>query len=144
MLLYYTLSIFAKYFASSVSPPSIRLSPRGSVSVKEGSLLTISCQVTGDVDPPPSLSLQKISSSGSSQVILTNSSSLEINMTSVRIEDEGTYVCHAGQLEERLRVSFDDRGDFNWIISILDVEFQFLFQFFTFPISSNHDIWRPN
>ena len=79
----------------------------------EGTLLTISCQVTGVGDPPPSLSLQKISSSGSSQVILTNSSSLEINMTSVRIEDEGTYVCLAGQLEERLRVSLDDRkGDF--------------------------------
>ena len=135
--------IFAKYFASSVSPPSIRLSPRGSVSVKEGSLLTISCQVTGDVDPPPSLSWQKISSSGSSQVILTNSSSLEINMTEVRIEDEGSYVCHAGQLEERLQVSLDDRkGNFDWIVSILDVELQCLFQFFIFHISSNHDIWR--
>ena len=90
--------------------------------MKEGSLLTISCQVTG-AGPPPSLSLQKISSTGSSQVILTNSSSLEINMTSVRIEDEGTYVCLAGQLEERLRVSLDDRkGDFDWNISILDVE----------------------
>ena len=95
-----------------MSPPSIRLSPRGSVSVKEGSLLTISCQVTGD-GAPPSLSWQKISSSGSSQVILTNSSRLEINMTEVRREDEGTYVCQAGQLEERLRVSLDNKGDFD-------------------------------
>ena len=103
-----------------MSPPSIRLNPRGSVRVKEGSLLTISCQVTGDDGAPPSLSWQKISSSGSSQVILTNSSSLEINMTEVRTEDEGTYVCQAGQLEERLRVSLDDnKGDFDWIISIL-------------------------
>ena len=101
--------------------------------MKEGSLLTISCQVTG-AGPPPSLSWQKISGSGSSQVILTNSSSLEINMTSVRIEDEGTYVCLAGQLEERLRVSLDNKGDFNWIISILSVELQCLFQFFIFPL----------
>ena len=84
--------------------------------MKEGSLLTISCQVTGDDGAPPSLSWQKISSSGSSQVILTNSSRLEINMT-VRTEDEGTYVCQAGQLEERLRVSLDNKGDFDWIIS---------------------------
>ena len=91
------------------------MTPTGSVRVKEGSLLNISCKVAGD--PPPSLTWQKISSSGSSQVIRSDSPSLEMEMTSVGREDEGTYVCVAsslaGQVEERLQVSVsaDNKGE---------------------------------
>ena len=72
------------------------MTPRGSVRVKEGSLLNVSCEVAGV--PQPSLTWQKISSSGSSQVIRSESPSLEMEMTSVGPEDEGTYVCVASSL----------------------------------------------
>ena len=84
--------------------------------VREGSLLSLSCEVSGD--PPPSLTWYKISSSGSSQVIWTDIPRLII--TFVSREDEGTYVCVAsslaGQVEDSLQVSLadndeDDKGE---------------------------------
>ena len=86
--------------------PSIQMTPRGSVTVKVGSPLTIRCAVTGD--PPPSVTWNKITRT--SQVIRSDSPSLEIS--SVRTEDEGTYACVAsnlaGQVEERLQVIVTD------------------------------------
>ena len=86
--------------------PSIEMTPRGSVTVRVGAPLTISCAVTGD--PPPAVTWKKITRS--SQVLRSNSPSLEL--TSVRMEDEGTYACVAsnlaGQVEERLQVIVTD------------------------------------
>ena len=91
--------------------PSLEMRPRGSVRVREGSLLSLSCEVSGD--PPPSLTWYKISSSGSSQVIWTDIPRLII--TFVSREDEGTYVCVAsslaGQVEDSLQVSLADKDD---------------------------------
>ena len=93
------------------SSPRIQMRPRGSVTVREGSLLTLSCEVAGD--PTPSLTWQKISSSGSRQVIGTDTPTLII--TYVDPEDEGTYVCVAsslaGQVEDRLQVSLADNDE---------------------------------
>ena len=86
--------------------PSIQMTPRGSVTVRVGSPLTISCAVTGD--PPPSVTWKKITRT--SQVIRSDSPSLELS--SVRTDDEGTYACVAsnlaGQVEERLQVIVTD------------------------------------
>ena len=86
--------------------------------VREGSLLSLSCEVSGD--PPPRLTWYKNSSSGSSQVIWTDIPRLII--TFVSREDEGTYVCVAsslaGQVEDSLRVNLagndedDDKGEY--------------------------------
>ena len=96
---------------TSTTYPSLEMRPRGSVRVREGSLLTLSCEVAGD--PPPSLTWHKISSSGSSQVIWTDIPRLII--TYVSAEDEGTYVCVAsslaGQVEDRLQVSLADNDE---------------------------------
>ena len=95
--------------------------------VREGSLLSLSCEVSGD--PPPSLTWYKISSSGSSQVIWTDIPRLII--TFVSREDEGTYVCVAsslaGQVEDSLQVNLagndedDDKGEYIIFIRIFPV-----------------------
>ena len=83
--------------------PEIEMSPRGSVTLRLGAALSISCLVTGD--PAPSLAWARI---GRTRTELgTFSPRLEVS--SVTKEDEGTYACvatnTAGQAEERVQVT---------------------------------------
>ena len=91
------------------SVPRVRLEPSGSVVMRPGARLEISCSVTGD--PEPRISWRRWSKT---MTFLPTSSPVFI-IERLTKEDEGTYSClatnEAGQVEERLQVLVSDNQE---------------------------------